>query len=86
MKAAIEDVVAREKLATWMRAHGFATGHGDTLEMLLSKVTTSHLNLTRSLADVERDRDVRVEKWVADQLPRYGKIQYAGTPPNSAER
>ena len=29
---------ATEKLATWMIAHGFATGHGDTLDDLLKEL------------------------------------------------
>jgi hypothetical protein len=29
----------REALASWMRANGFATGHGDTTEMLLTELT-----------------------------------------------
>jgi hypothetical protein len=29
---------AREQLAAWMIAHGFATGHGDTFEDLLKEL------------------------------------------------
>jgi hypothetical protein len=29
----------REKLASWMVANGFATGHGDTIEDLLRELT-----------------------------------------------
>lgn len=29
----------REKLAAWMLAHGFATGHGDTLDDLLTELS-----------------------------------------------
>lgn len=44
----------------------------------IGKVTTSHLNLTRSLADVEQAGEAKVTKWIADNLPRYGKLPYAG--------
>ena len=30
---------ARETLARWMLAHGFATGHGDTMDDLLKELT-----------------------------------------------
>jgi hypothetical protein len=32
------DPKARELLASWMIAHGFATGHGETVEELLSEL------------------------------------------------
>ena len=35
----VQLVEPRERLATWMIANGFATGHGDTMEDLLRELT-----------------------------------------------
>ena len=33
-----QNIEYREKLASWMIEHGFATGHGDTFDELLSEL------------------------------------------------
>lgn len=36
---------ARERLAQWMIGHGYATGHGDTVEDLLAELERQHVRL-----------------------------------------
>ena len=33
-----EEIIAREAVAAWMIEHGYATGHGDTLDDLLKEL------------------------------------------------
>ena len=36
----------REKVATWIIKHGFATGHGDTIDDLLAELSASIIGLS----------------------------------------
>ena len=38
MRSEAQETAARERVAQWMIAHGYATGHGDTLEDLLGEL------------------------------------------------
>ena len=38
MQQALDALVEREKVAAWMMAQGYATGHGDTIEDLLQEL------------------------------------------------
>jgi hypothetical protein len=51
------ECAAREKLASWMLAHGFATGHGDTMDDLLKELTwqVEELRL-KAMSSLRHDR------------------------------
>jgi hypothetical protein len=56
----------REKLASWMMANDFATGHGDTIDDLL-------IELGGQIAEIREERDamrclLRAEQMTVDSL------------------
>ena len=48
----------KERLAQWMIAHSFATGHGDTFEDLLLELGGGVDALLSALSRAEKERDV----------------------------
>lgn len=46
----------RETLARWMLGHGFATGHGDTVDDLLSELEWQISELVQKTLRSERER------------------------------
>lgn len=54
----VERADNREKLAQWISKHGFATGHGDTMEDLLRELTwqVEELRTKAAVDEIERLR------------------------------
>jgi NAD(P)H-dependent flavin oxidoreductase YrpB (nitropropane dioxygenase family) len=61
----------REKVAAWMVAHGFATGHGDTLEDLLRE-------LSPQIKDLRKQSQKRAFDAGWDGAIRWTRTPYPG--------
>lgn len=55
MRLQSELASAREKVAAWMVANGLATGHGDTLDDLLSELTWQWQEMRDRLASARQE-------------------------------
>lgn len=61
--------VEREKVATWLLAHGMSTGHGDTTEQLLDEIGLTLHQLEGAIQERDRLREALsalVKKYVAN--------------------
>jgi hypothetical protein len=63
--AALAQAAERNKLAAWMRAQGYATGHGDTTEDLLEEI--DHIDWL----------DRGVDEWREEALSQQQKVHAA---------
>ena len=64
MQQALDALVEREKVAAWMMAQGYATGHGDTIEDLLQE-------LEWQVAEREREACAKVCDELFADVPPY---------------
>lgn len=74
-RAAIKatDALAREKIAMWMIAHSFATGHGDTIDDLLGELahqTRDHCDQLAAVRRVLDELDAPSAPTLADRIMR----------------
>jgi hypothetical protein len=60
----------REKVAEWMIEHGYATGHGDTVEELLKELEWQIREREREECAKIADKRNREENSVADRIAR----------------
>lgn len=68
--AALVTAAEREKVAEWMIEHGYATGHGDTVEDLLKELEWQIREREREECAKIADKRNREKNSVADRIAR----------------
>jgi len=77
--AALAQAAERNKLAAWMMAKGYATGHGDTMEGLLEELGGQAIirmvRVAEERVKVEREACAKVaDKWVEGPERNYSEL------------
>ena len=73
--AALAQAAERNKLATWMMAQGYATGHGDTIEQLLDELRWQVRESEReAVEDLLREYDMVNSAFAKDFRARGNKL------------
>ena len=75
--AALVAAAERNKVAQWMIARSYATGHGDTVEDLLKE-------LVQSVREEERELCAQVCEFMRPSKPEFDERYYAGCTDSAA--